>query len=73
MSAIIDSTIGWDNTMHRVIAKGIDGELAAVVRDCSSLCPCRGTVLLTQSIRSRSEALTKAFLLTPRDTDVPGA
>ena len=27
MSAIIDSIIGWDNTTHRVIAKGVDGEL----------------------------------------------
>jgi hypothetical protein len=42
------------------------------------LCPRRETLLLTPSIpgrffRCRSEALTKAFPLTPRDTDVPGA
>jgi hypothetical protein len=27
MSATISDIIGWDSTTHRVIAKGIDGEL----------------------------------------------
>jgi hypothetical protein len=74
---------GWRRTddqdrPKRGTVESLSGASKAVVRDCSSLCPCRETLLLTPSTPgrffvSRSEALTKAFLLTPRDVDVSGA